>query len=108
MACVWRWTKRLLLGVVVLVAALLLAGVGHEQWSRVRLPANHPPPGEPISVDGRRQHIYCAGEGGPTVIMVGQSSDGSPPGAIFTTRGSNRASLSTRSSCALMTSSMSL
>jgi hypothetical protein len=37
-----------------------------------------------------------------------QSSGGSPPGAIFTSRGSNRASGSTRSRCAAMTSSMSL
>ena len=37
-----------------------------------------------------------------------QSSAGSPPGAIFTRRGSKRASGSTRSRCAAMTSSMSL
>ena len=37
-----------------------------------------------------------------------QSSGGSPPGAIFTSRGSNRASGSTRSRCAAITSSMSL
>ena len=52
-----------------LVGVLLLVGVGYEQWSRFRLPKSYPPPGTLVTVDGRKQHLHCTGEGAPTVIL---------------------------------------
>lgn len=69
MSAVWRWIRWSLLGIVLLIAALLIIGVGYERWSRFRLPENYPPPGELISIDGRKQHLHCLGRGGPTVML---------------------------------------
>ena len=69
MSAVWRWVKRSLFGLVLVVVALLVVGSGYEQWSRFRLPHSHPPPGQLIAVDGRKQHLSCLGEGAPTVIL---------------------------------------
>lgn len=34
-------------------------------------PAPYPPPGELVDVGGYRVHLYCAGQGSPTVMIVG-------------------------------------
>jgi pimeloyl-ACP methyl ester carboxylesterase len=69
MSAVWRWVKRSLLALVAVVGILLIVGVSYEQWSRFRLSENHPPPGALITVDGRKQHLHCIGQGAPTVIL---------------------------------------
>ena len=69
MSAVWRWVNRSLFGLLLLVVTLLVVGLGYEQWSRFRLPHDHPPPGQVIAVDGRKQHVHCIGEGTPTVIL---------------------------------------
>jgi hypothetical protein len=69
MSAIRRWVARSLLGLVLLAVALLVVGVGYEQWSRFRLPGNYPPPGQLITVDGRTEHLYCIGQGEPTVIL---------------------------------------
>src|SRR5829696_2926200 len=66
----WRWTKRILVGVAGLVLVLLLAGVVF-QFVITRIDAcRYPAPGEMVDVGGYNLHLYCTGEAGaPTVVM---------------------------------------
>jgi pimeloyl-ACP methyl ester carboxylesterase len=68
---IWRWTKRVLLGMVGLVLVLLLAGVVF-QFVMTRIDARrYPAPGEMVDVGGYDLHLYCTGEAGgaPSVVM---------------------------------------
>ena len=59
--------------------------------------------------DGILDNLRRAGRGiKASAVRWDQSSGRSPDGAIFTSRGMNRARTRTRSSCALMTLSISL
>jgi pimeloyl-ACP methyl ester carboxylesterase len=69
MSALWRWLKRLLLGLVLLIVAVLLVGMGYEQWSRFRLPQTNPRPGELFAVGESSLHLNCRGTGDPTVIL---------------------------------------
>jgi pimeloyl-ACP methyl ester carboxylesterase len=64
-----KWMKRIVLGLSTLVALVLFVGLSFEQWSRISAARAFPPPGELVEVNGRRAHLYCTGEGSPTVIM---------------------------------------
>jgi pimeloyl-ACP methyl ester carboxylesterase len=66
----WRWTKRVIAGMVGLVLVLLLAGVVF-QFVMTRIDARrYPAPGEMVDAGGNRLHLYCTGEpGAPTVVM---------------------------------------
>jgi protocatechuate 3,4-dioxygenase beta subunit/pimeloyl-ACP methyl ester carboxylesterase len=65
----WRWLKRLVSAVLLLVLLLVAVGIGYEQWSRFRLPETHPPPGERFAVGDSSWHMNCRGSGSPTVIL---------------------------------------
>src|SRR5918999_6376511 len=68
----WKWTRRVLVGVVGLVVFVLLAGVVY-QFVATKIDAYrwHPPPSEMVEVGGSSMHLHCTGEEGraPTVIM---------------------------------------
>ena len=67
----WRWTKRLFIGLAGLVVFLVLAGVVY-QFVATRIDEyRYPAPGEVVDVGGYSMHLYCTGEGGgaPTVVM---------------------------------------
>jgi pimeloyl-ACP methyl ester carboxylesterase len=66
----WRWTKRVIAGMVGLVLVLLLTGVVF-QFVMTRIDARrYPAPGEMVDAGGNRLHLYCTGEpGAPTVVM---------------------------------------
>jgi pimeloyl-ACP methyl ester carboxylesterase len=68
----WKWTKRVLLGVVGLVVFVLLAGVIY-QFVGTKIDAYrwYPPSSEMVDVGGYSMHLYCTGEEGraPTVVM---------------------------------------
>src|ERR1700761_2319511 len=49
---------------------LLLATIGSAQTEK----ASPQPPGQLVDVDGHRVHIYCSGNGNPTVIVAGRFS----------------------------------
>jgi hypothetical protein len=65
----WRWTKRVIAGMVGLVLVLLLTGVVF-QFVMTRIDARrYPAPGEMVDAGGNRLHLYCTGEpGAPTVV----------------------------------------
>jgi hypothetical protein len=68
----WKWTKRVLVGVVGLVVFVLLAGVLY-QFVATKIDAYrwYPPPSEMVEVGGSSMHLRCTGEEGraPTVVM---------------------------------------
>ena len=68
----WKWTKRVLVGVVGLVVVLLLAGVLY-QFVATKIDAYrwYPPSSEMVDVGGTSMHLHCTGEEGraPTVVM---------------------------------------
>jgi hypothetical protein len=66
---VWRWTKRVIL-VLVIGAVLVLAVIaGYNQVVVWHLSRTHPLPGRLVEVNGRKMHLYCAGTGTPTVVL---------------------------------------
>ena len=68
----WKWTKRVLVGVVGLVVLVLLAGAIY-QFVATKIDAYrwYPPSSEMIGVGGSSMHLRCTGEEGraPTVVM---------------------------------------
>lgn len=60
-------------------AAVMLAGAGalYQRIASRRDRAAYPPPGELVTVDGRRVHLYGQGSGGPTVVLVTGLGDNS-------------------------------
>lgn len=62
----FRWILLRLLGLGILVAA---AGFLYENISEARDRRFNPMPGKLVDVDGRKMHIYCTGEGSPTVVL---------------------------------------
>src|ERR1044071_9243645 len=64
-----RWTKRVLVGLAGVVAVLLLAGAAYQFIATKIDERKYPPPGRLLDVGGYRLHLYCTGEGTPTVVM---------------------------------------
>lgn len=54
---------------LVLIAALALAGCAYQTISEASDARAFRPPGELVDVGGYKMHIYCSGEGSPTVIL---------------------------------------
>jgi pimeloyl-ACP methyl ester carboxylesterase len=54
---------------VAAVVALALIGASYQAIATARDSRNHPPPGQLIDVGGYSLHIYCRGNGTPTVIL---------------------------------------
>ena len=65
----WKWTKRIGLGLICLIAFLLLSGAAYQFISTKIDEGAYPPPGKLVDVGGYRLHINCSGEGGPTVVL---------------------------------------
>ncbi len=65
------YVKRGLLAVVIVIVALPLFGFTYEKLMAPGDAARYPPIGQMIDVGGHRLHIYCQGEGSPTVILEG-------------------------------------
>src|SRR3954465_4061666 len=63
----WRWTKRVLTGLAATVVVLLLAGATYQFIATKIDERKYPPPGRLVDVGGYRLHLYCTGEGTPTV-----------------------------------------
>ena len=64
-----RWTTRIVLCALALVALLLLGGAGYQAIAGNVDPSRYPSPGQLIDVGGRRLHLYCTGQGSPTVVF---------------------------------------
>ena len=64
-----RLLRRLLLGLLVLLAALCGAGALVQALAEAAERRAYPPPGRLIDVGGHRLHINCLGQGSPTVVL---------------------------------------
>jgi pimeloyl-ACP methyl ester carboxylesterase len=65
----WRWTRRVLIGLAGLLVIVVVAGATYEWIAGRRDLSATPPPGRLIDVGGHRLHIWCTGTGSPTVIL---------------------------------------
>src|SRR5215207_11677139 len=66
----WKWTKRVFIGLTGLVLVLLLAGMVFQFVATKIDEYRYPAPGEMVDVGGYSLHLHCTGEGGaPTVVM---------------------------------------
>lgn len=63
------------------IGGLLLLGLIYQQWAERRDAAKYPPPGRLVSVGDHRLHIWCAGRGSPTVLLL--SGDGTPSVTMY-------------------------
>ena len=64
-----RGLRYLLLIEFSFLALLATVGFIYEAVSTARDQRLYPPPGKLIDIGGYRLHLYCTGEGGPTVIL---------------------------------------
>jgi pimeloyl-ACP methyl ester carboxylesterase len=66
----WKWTKRVSIGLTGSVLLLLLAGVVYPFLATKNDERKYPAPGEMVDVGGYSLHLNCTGEEGtPTVVM---------------------------------------
>jgi pimeloyl-ACP methyl ester carboxylesterase len=65
----WRWAKRVLLGLFGLLIAAALAGAVYQSAATRKDLAATPYPGTLVDVGGHRLHMWCIGAGVPSVIL---------------------------------------
>src|SRR5687768_12978878 len=64
-----RWTLRILVGLCGLIVITAITGATY-QWAATRKElAATPPPGRLVDIGGHRLHIWCTGEGAPSVVL---------------------------------------
>lgn len=71
-----RSINRLTLGTIAVTLLLAIAGTIYQTAATETDQNRFPPPGNLVDVDGFKMHIYCNGEGSPTVILD-HAGDGS-------------------------------
>jgi pimeloyl-ACP methyl ester carboxylesterase len=64
-----------LLGLVVALLALAVAGAIYQAVATELAERAYPPPGEMVDVGGYSLHINCVGQGSPTVVLDGGSGE---------------------------------
>jgi pimeloyl-ACP methyl ester carboxylesterase len=64
-----RWTLRILVGLVIALVTLGLSGAVYQAIATEIDQRTYPAPGQMVDVGGYQLHIYCIGEGSPTVIL---------------------------------------
>ncbi len=58
-----------------MLACLVAVSAAYQAIANARDRRANPPPGKMIAVDGFRMHLYCVGQGSPTVILESGLSD---------------------------------
>ena len=66
---------RPLLGLVVVLLALAVAGAIYQAIATELAERAYPPPGQMVEVGGYSLHINCVGQGSPTVVLDGGSGE---------------------------------
>ena len=64
-----RITEHVALTVVILATLGLAGSASYNAVTFLWFRAHHPPPGEIYSVHGRKMHLYCTGNGSPTIVL---------------------------------------
>ncbi|MGA2084904.1 MAG: alpha/beta hydrolase [Terracidiphilus sp.] len=66
----WRKVaERIVLSIVVLVAATLALSSAYNAIAMQIFWATHPAPGSFYQVNGHKMHLYCTGSGSPTIVL---------------------------------------
>jgi len=87
-----RITERVILSLVTLVAVVAAASTTYNAIAHEVFAAHHPAPGQIYVVNGYKMHLWCAGEGSPTIILESGAGNDSlvwgkvKPGLSNTTR----------------------
>jgi pimeloyl-ACP methyl ester carboxylesterase len=63
------WLRYTLLIELSLLVLLAICGLIYERASQARDLRDYPPPGKLIDLGGYRLHLYCTGQGSPTVVL---------------------------------------
>ena len=64
-----RWSGYILFGLVILLMVLVYLGMFYQAVGEAQDRREYPPPGQLVDVGGYQLHIFCTGEGSPTVIL---------------------------------------
>lgn len=67
-----RWRRilgRIVVGLIVLVVLLGVAGFTWNELVTRHYQKAYPPPGKMYAVDGHAMHMYCTGTGSPTLVL---------------------------------------
>src|SRR5882762_7204102 len=72
---VLRWIRYLLGGLAVLVVLLATIGAIYQSVESSKDLRTHSPPGRLVDVNGYKMHLYCLGDGSPTVILESVLND---------------------------------
>ena len=73
----FTWLRRIVLFLVLAIIILLISGAVYQNQAMASDIENYPPPGEMIDVGGFEMHLYCEGEGSPTVVFESGLGDSS-------------------------------
>jgi pimeloyl-ACP methyl ester carboxylesterase len=65
----WRNLRRIGLGLLVLLVVLAVAGASWNALAIRHYRNANPPPGKLYTVSGHSMHLYCIGEGSPTIVL---------------------------------------
>src|SRR5215468_3748086 len=65
----FKWLKRIGVGVIVLIGGVVAAGVIYEQIARANAGREFPPRGRLVDIGGRRIQLDCRGIGTPIVVF---------------------------------------
>lgn len=60
---------------------LILLGLSYEHWAEYRDAVRTPPPGRMLTIGDHRLHLWCTGQGRPTVLLL--SGDGTPSVTMY-------------------------
>ncbi|EKU98409.1 putative hydrolase or acyltransferase of alpha/beta superfamily [Leptolyngbya sp. PCC 7375] len=71
-----KWLRRLTLVAAAILFLALITGFVYEQWSRHTVAQSFSPPGELVAVNGKLSHLYCTGEGSPTIVLESGINEG--------------------------------
>jgi pimeloyl-ACP methyl ester carboxylesterase len=66
---VFRFLKQGFVWLSVFIVILAIAGMIYQTAATEADQRKFPPPGVLVNVDGRKMHIYCMGEGSPTIVL---------------------------------------
>ena len=64
-----RWAIGILIGLCGLIVMAALSGAVYQWVATRRELAATPPPGQLVDIRGHRLHLWCTGNGAPTVIL---------------------------------------
>ena len=71
-----RITERVLLSLVILVCVLAAGSTIYNAAALRYYRSIYPPPGKMYAVNGHEMHLYCTGEGSPTIVLdAGMGND---------------------------------